>query len=177
MSLKMTQSRNEAMHDKVVKASKVSIICDRILENRRYTYAQQYFCNKTHLKTTGKKRKLQKRNYENFYCLAGGRIKQPMDKSWASSCSPVYREYKNLCCISIHEKIPKLQTFVYVAVTKEFTHDRLSVNVPSFSNKEACLGEKTIPWWMHRFMANTMSQNSIPYVIVLVSYDGLCKCL
>ena len=64
-----------------------------------------------------------------------------MDISWASSCSPVHREYKNLCVISIHEKIPKLQTFGYVAVTKEFIDDRFSVNVPSFSNKEACLAE------------------------------------
>ena len=36
-------------------------------------------------------------------------------------------------------------------------------------------GDKTIPWWMHKFMANTMSQDSIPYVVVSVSYDGLCK--
>ena len=36
-------------------------------------------------------------------------------------------------------------------------------------------GGKTIPWWMHKFMANTMSEESIPYVVVSVSYDGLCK--
>ena len=36
-------------------------------------------------------------------------------------------------------------------------------------------GAKTIPWWMHKFMANTMSKDSIPYVVVSVSYDGLCK--
>ena len=121
-----------------------------------------------------KKRKLQKKNYASFYRLTSGRIKPLMDKSWASSCSPVHREYKNLCFISIHEKFPKLQTFVYVTVTKEFTDDRFSVNLPSFSNKEACLG-KTIPWWMHKFMANTMSQDSVPYVVVSVRYDGLCK--
>ena len=36
------------------------------------------------------------------------------------------------------ERISKLQTFVYVAATKEFTNDRFSVNLP---NTEACLGE------------------------------------
>ena len=89
----------------------------------------------------GKKRKIQKTNYTSFYCLAGGRIKLPMDKSWESLCSPIHREYKDLCFISIHEQILKLQMFVYVAVTKEFTGNRCSVNLPSFSNKEACLGK------------------------------------
>ena len=36
-------------------------------------------------------------------------------------------------------------------------------------------GTKTIPWWMHKLMANTMSKDPIPYSIVSVSYDGLCK--
>ena len=123
----------------------------------------------------GKNASSRKNNYASFYRLAGGQIKPPMDKFWASSCSPVHREYKTLCFISIHEKIPKLQMFAYVAVRKEFTDNRFSVNLPSFSNKEACLGKKTVPWWMHKFMANTMSQDSIPYIVVSVSYDGLCK--
>ena len=67
-------------------------------------YAQQYFCNKTHLKTMGKKCKLQKKNYASFYHLAGERRKPPMDKSWASSCSPVHREYKNLCRFHLHTR-------------------------------------------------------------------------
>ena len=38
-------------------------------------------------------------------------------------------------------------------------------------------GAKTISWWMHKFMANAMSEDSIQYAIVSVRYDGLCKCL
>ena len=82
------------------------------------------------------------KNYASFYCFTGGQSKPPMDKSWASSCLPVHREYKNLYSISIHEGVSKLQTFVYVAVMKEFTNDSFSVNFPSFLNTEACLGQK-----------------------------------
>ena len=35
-----------------------------------------------------------------------------------------------------------LRAFVYVAMTKEFTDDHFSVNMPSFLNTEACLGKK-----------------------------------
>ena len=116
------------------------IICDRILENRRYTHNSTFVIKRIYklwVKNASSRKK-----YVRFYCLTGGRIKPPMDKSWASLCSPVHREYKNLCFISIHERIPKLQMFVYVAVTKEFTVDRFSVNLPSFSNTEARLGKK-----------------------------------
>ena len=36
-------------------------------------------------------------------------------------------------------------------------------------------GVITVPWWMYKFMVNTMSEDSIPYAVVSVSYDGLCK--
>ena len=88
-----------------------------------------------------------------------------MDTSWTSSCSPVHREYKNLCFIVIHERISKLQTFVYVAVMKEFTDDHFSVNLPFLLEHKSMPGTKTLPWWMHKFMANTMSKDSIPYAI------------
>ena len=36
-------------------------------------------------------------------------------------------------------------------------------------------GANTIPWWMYKFMANTMSEDLILYAVVSVTYDGLCK--
>ena len=109
------------------------------MENRRYTHNNSFVINV--FKKYGYKTQAPEKNFPSYYRLASGRIKPPMDTSWASSCSPVHREYKNLCFISIHKKIPKLQTLVYVAMTKEFTDDRFSVNLPSLSNKEVCLGE------------------------------------
>ena len=125
----------------------------------------------------GKKCKLLKKIYASIYHLTGRKIKPPMDNPGHHRVRLFIGSKKNICFISIHERISKLQTFVYVAVTKEFTDDRFSVNFPSFSNTEACPGGETIPWWMHKFMTNTMSEDSIPYAIVSVSYDGLCKCL
>ena len=122
-----------------------------------------------------KKCKLQKKNTQVFYCLTGGRIKPPVDKSWVSLCSPVHREYINLCFISIHERISKLQTLVYVALTKEFTDDHIFSECAFLLEHRSMAGTKPIPWWMRKFMANTMSEESIPYAIVSVSYDGLCK--
>ena len=94
-----------------------------------------------------------------------------MDKSWASLCLPVHGEYKNLCFISIHEKILKLQTFVYVMVMKEFTDDRFSMNFPSFSNTEACLGKNytLVDAQIHGKHYESRFNS------VQVSYDGLCK--
>ena len=42
----------------------------------------------------------------------------------ASSCLLVHREFKNPCLISIHGRVSELQTFVYIAAMKEFTHYR-----------------------------------------------------
>ena len=94
-------------------------ICDQILENHRYTQITQV-----------------------IIASHGRQIKPQMDKSWASLCSLVHREYINLCFISIHERISKLQAFVYAAVMKEFTDNRFSVSLTSFLNTEACLGQK-----------------------------------
>ena len=120
----------------------------------------------------GKKRKLQKKIYASFYYLTGGRIKPPMDKSWASSCSPVQREYKNLCFISIHVKV----TDVCLRCGDERIYRQSFFSEFAFLLEYRSMpGEKTIPWWMHKFMANTMSEDSNSYAIVSVSYDGLCK--
>ena len=59
-----------------------------------------------------------------------------------SSCLLVHREFKNPCLISIHGRVSELQTFLYVTVTKEFTDDLSS-------------WEKTIPWWIYKFMETT----------------------
>jgi len=34
------------------------------------------------------------------------------------------------------------------------------------------LWEKTIPWWMHKFMENTMSKGSTLYAFAFKSYNG-----
>ena len=34
---------------------------------------------------------------------------------------------------------------------------------------------KPIPWWIHEYMVNTMSQESTLHAVVSVSYGGLCK--
>ena len=90
----------------------------------------------------GKKCEFQKNNYVIFYCLTSGRIKPPMDKSWASSCSPVHREYKNVCFNSIRERISKLQMFVYVAVTEEFTDNCFLTNLPPSRTQKHSWGKK-----------------------------------
>ena len=52
-----------------------------------------------------------------------------------------------------------------------------------FSELAFLLGHRSIPqtkpisWWIHKSIANTMSQDSMPYAVVSVSNDGLCKCL
>ena len=70
-----------------------------------------------------------------FYCLTG---------EWINPRHRRVRQFigsANICYISIHERLSKLKTFVYIAVTKGFTDDHSSVNLPSFSNMEAYLGQ------------------------------------
>jgi len=78
-----------------------------------------------------------------------------MNKSWASTCLPVHKEFK----YSVLRLVCKLRTFVCVALTEEF--------MTIFFNKFAffldfinTLWNKTIPWWMHKFM---MSKESTLY--------------
>ena len=47
-----------------------------------------------------------------------------------------------------------------------------SVNFPSFSNTETCLGQKL---YLGGCTHSWQTQHSIPYAVLSVSYDGLCK--
>jgi len=92
-----------------------------------------------------------------------------MDKIRASTCLPVYKLLKNPCFNSVLTLVCKLQTSIYVAMTKEFTTIFL-MNLPF---PLTCFGKKTIPWWMHKFMvANTMSKELTLYASTFKSYDG-----
>ena len=58
------------------------------------------------------------------------------------------------------------------AVTKEFTDNLCSLNMPSLSSTEVCM-ELTVPYEVDKFMANKLSQVSTLYTLVLVSfYNG-----
>ena len=72
----------------------------------------------------GKKRKLQKKIMQVFIASLVGELRF----QWISPGHHRVRLFigstKNVCFVSIHERISKLQTFVYVVVMKEFTDDR-----------------------------------------------------
>ena len=88
-----------------------------------------------------------------------------MDKSWASSCLLVHREFTNPCFITIHGMVFELQMFVYVAVTEEFF----------FSEFAFLLKRRSIPW--AKAILTLQTQCAMiqlhTYVAVSVSYDGL----
>ena len=61
-------------------------ICDRISENRQYTHNSTFVIKRIQkLWVKNAMGKLQKKIHASFYCLTGGRIKPPMDRSWTSS--------------------------------------------------------------------------------------------
>ena len=62
----------------------------------------------------------------------------------------------------------ELQLLFDVAVTKEFTDDLCSVNMPPLSSIH---GRLIIPWEVEKFMENKLSLVSTSYTLALVSYD------
>ena len=138
-------------------------------------YAQQYFCNKTHLKTMGKKRKLQKIIImQVFIALLVGKLR----RQW------IYPGHHRVrlsigstkIFVHLHTRKDSKVTDVCLRCGDERIYQRSFFNEVAFLLKHRSMpGEKPIPWWMHKFIANTMSQDSIPYVVASVRYDGLCK--
>ena len=63
-------------------------------------------------------------------------MNSPIYKPWISLCLPVYKEFKNLCLVSILKLVIKLQPLFDATVTKEFTDNICSVNMPPLSRTE-----------------------------------------
>jgi len=92
----------------------------------------------------------------------------PMDKSWGSMCSLVYQDFKNSYFISVLKLICKLQMFVYIAVTKEFTMR----NSPFFWISLTHFGEKNYTLVDAKIHENTISKESTSYTSTFKNYDG-----
>ena len=56
-----------------------------------------------------------------------------------SSCLPILKDFENLSLVSVLKLVFDLQPLFDVKVTKEFTSDLCSVNVPPLSNSELCM--------------------------------------
>ena len=59
-----------------------------------------------------------------------------INKPWVSLCSPIHKEFENLCLVSILKLVFELQPLFDVMVMKEFRDDLCSVNTPPLLSTE-----------------------------------------
>ena len=58
----------------------------------------------------------------------------PIKKPWVLLCSLIHWEFENLCFVSVLKLVFGLQSLLDFAVTKEFTDEICSVNMPFLLN-------------------------------------------
>jgi len=137
-------------------------------------YTQQYFCNKPQLKTMGNIQTSEKN--VSFYCLAGQWINTPMDKSWASMCSPVHKEFKNPCFIFVLRLVYSYGCLFILQWQRNLQHF-FSMNLPFFWTPLTCLGKKLYLGGCTDSWRIQWAKNQLHTTLEFKSYGGWCECM